>query len=236
MRRLLSRVVLALISFFILSPQATLAHQPRIVNGTNITVLNPEVSQAFYGQLQGTPVDFQISSPQEFKLYVGLLVPDITGVKTDISAEVYRMKDGKKESLAILDGAKFKWTPFYEEFAKDNYFWGPEFAATDSVKGVDLKGKDVPAGDYHIRVYSQSNRGKYVAVFGYLESFPLNEALGSLVIIPQLKINFFNESLPVVFSSPFVWGPTLFICVLVIVAVCLLRRIIGKKPKTPRRK
>lgn len=235
MRNILIAMTFFLFAVFLFSPQTVFAHQPRIISGTNVTVENPEVSQAFYGELQGTPVDFQIKSSQEFKLYVGLLVPDIIGVRKDISAEIYRIKDGKKETLATLEGAKFKWTPFYEEFAKDNYFWGPEFAASDSVKGKELKGRLVPAGDYHIRVFSQSNRGKYVIVFGFLESFPPNEMFNSLLIIPQTKFNFFNESLPTVFSSPFVWGPIIFIITITIILICLFKRITVKKQKISKR-
>jgi hypothetical protein len=45
-------------------------HQPRIVSRDRIEIKNPEVSQAFYGELRGIPAEFWIHSKEDFKLYV----------------------------------------------------------------------------------------------------------------------------------------------------------------------
>jgi hypothetical protein len=161
-------------------------------------------------------------------LYVGILVPDIKDVKKDISAEIYQINNSNKKIISVLDGSNFKWTPFYEEFGKDNYFWGPEFKSDDSQKGVDLKGEPVPAGKYIIRVYSPSNTGKYSLVTGYKEEFPLSETLNTIIKVPQLKLFFFNESLIKVFSTVFVWLPVLIILVLAIIIYFTVRYVVRK--------
>jgi hypothetical protein len=135
-----------LVALFLM-PALASAHQPRIVSSDLTQISDPEVSQAFYGELTGTPAEFRIVSAQDFKLYIGLLVPDILNIRKDISAQLFRIKDGQQELVAFLDGTHFVWTPYFEDFAKDNYFWGPEYAAPDSQKGTELKGQPVPAGE-----------------------------------------------------------------------------------------
>ncbi|MGZ7050099.1 MAG: hypothetical protein ACXVHO_08840, partial [Methanobacterium sp.] len=69
-----------------LSICAVSAHQPRVELGVNTTpanpiiIQNPEVSQAFYGNLKGNPDYYQITSDKPFKLYLGLLVPASPGI------------------------------------------------------------------------------------------------------------------------------------------------------------
>lgn len=191
-------------------PSSALAHQPRIVENNSIQVSNPETSQAFYGELKGAPDEFVINSDQDFRLYLGLLVPDLPGIKKDLSVQIFQTLKGKETLLTTLDGSKFNWTPYFEEFGGDNYFWGPEFSADDSVRGVALKGRLVPAGRYRIKVYSPSNLGKYSLAVGDIEAFPMKESLNALKLVPQLKLKFFNEPWYRVIFSPFggtfVWG------------------------------
>ncbi|MFH0874294.1 MAG: hypothetical protein V1846_05670 [Candidatus Komeilibacteria bacterium] len=192
----INKALIFLGGFIALIPFSVSAHQPRIVGSNLVEISNPEVSQAFYGELKGAPAQFRISSSQDFKLYIGLLVPAIPNIKKDISAEVYRVEDGKNVPVAVLDGSNFNWTFFYEEFGQDNYFWGPEYAAADSARGRELKGQPVPAGDYRIKVSNPENSGKYVLVTGFLETFPLSEILHASIIMPRLKAQFFAYSLP----------------------------------------
>lgn len=61
------------------------AHQPRLAYNENLTIdnakriENPEISQAFYGELKGQPDYYKIDSDKDFNLYVNLVVPDIQG-------------------------------------------------------------------------------------------------------------------------------------------------------------
>jgi hypothetical protein len=235
MKTIIKNLSIILLALFLFMPGSVLAHQPRIVKGNFVEITNPEVSQAFYGELRGAQVEYRINSDREFRLYVGILVPDIPNVRKDIAAEIYRVKDGGKEMVALLDGSQFEWTPFYEEFAKDNYFWGPEYKADDSQKGVELKGRQVPAGEYRIRVFSPSNQGKYCLVTGYLEVFPIKEMFKAMVVVAQIKLNFFNEPVFKVLLSPFGWGSVLFFYLLAFVAGFLLHAILRKAAKNSSR-
>lgn len=80
-----------------------------------------------------------------------------------------------------MDGNKFQWEPFYEEFAGDEYLKGPE------------REQQVSAGDYTIRVSNINNQGKYSLAIGKIESFPADEILKTFVALPHLKTQFFNK-------------------------------------------
>ena len=213
---------------FLLLPVLVFAHQPRIVDDNFVEIRNPEISQAFYGELNGTSTEYQIISDKEFKLYLGLLVPDIPNVNKDFFTEIYRVKDGDKEVLAVLDGSKFDWQPFYEEYGGDNYFWGPEFSSPESKKGVTLVGRLEPAGEYRVKISSPTNLGKYVLVVGYLEEFPPNEIFNALISIPWLKVNFFQNSFTKIITSPYIYGPIILLLVVIII-IRLIVRIIKKR-------
>ena len=220
------------LTVFLLFPRVVLAHQPRIVESGPVGIHQPEVSQAFYGELTGTPVEYRIQSAEAFRLYVGILVPDIPGVRKDISAEIYRITPNGNEPLAILGGRAFEWTPFFEEFARDHYFWGPQFAAEGSHRGVGLKGRTVPGGTYVIKVFSPTNEGKYTLVTGDLEEFPLREIINAATTIPQIKARFFEESPLRIILSPFGWGYVLVLYALAFIAGLVYRTLLRKLAKT----
>jgi hypothetical protein len=155
------------------------AHQPNLVGPrTHVTVQDPEVSKAYYGELAGTPAVYEIRCDSSFILYVNLLVPDIAGVTTDFSADIYA--DG--EILTRLDGSRFQWTTFYEPYGNDTYLKGPEYRSK------------VGAGVYRICVSNRTNRGKYVLATGEREEFPAKVILRTLVTMPRLKRDFFGKS------------------------------------------
>ena len=167
---------------FMFLPLIALAHQPRLVESRGIIqVQNPEISQAFYGQLDGIYQDFKINSAESFNLYVNILAPDLPMLKTDMSMEVFKLMPATT-SLAVLDGVNFNWTKFYEPFAGDDYLKGPEFR------------REVSAGQYLIRVFSSNYKGKYSLAIGEQESFSLDDIWQALTILPTLKKDFFNKS------------------------------------------
>jgi hypothetical protein len=146
------------------------------------------------------------------------------------------VKDGKNERIAFLDGKGFEWTLFFEEFAKDHYFWGPEYKAEDSIKGKELKGERLVGGDYLIRVFNPLNEGKYVLVVGFLEKFPFKEILKALFIIPKLKVKFFEYPLAKVFTSPFIWAYLFFIYLFAFIIGFVYRFIVKKLAESSSRK
>ena len=169
-----------LLVFFFLWEYAS-AHQPRIPEGNTIIVTSPEISKAYYTELQWVPQKYIIDSDIAFPLYVNLLVPDITGQKKDISAVI--IKDGDLENpLATLDGTNFEWVKFFEPFGYDTYWQGPTY-----------KGQ-VDAGSYEIIVSSTENNSTYSLAIGEAELFDFKESMNAMKLVPQIKRDFFNES------------------------------------------
>jgi len=181
MKNIITLLIILALGLFI--GQAALAHQPRLVTVSGpITVSNPEISQAFYGELKEEPATYIIKSIKSFKLYLNLLTPDITGAREDFSAQVdYEDSTKVKKKLLFLDGQNTSWSYMYEEYAGDGYFKGPEVRA------------DAYAGIYTIKVFNPDNQGKYVLAVGETESFPLTEMIKTLILLPRLKADFFGK-------------------------------------------
>ncbi|MDI6882231.1 MAG: hypothetical protein QMC86_05280 [Methanothermobacter sp.] len=156
------------------------AHQPRLAPSTApmdnpIIIKKPEISQAFYGQLKGEPVYYMIESPKEFRLYVNILVPDNPGEDQLVYA---RILDDKGKTIKELGPGD--WEPYFEEFGGDHYLKGPEFNET------------LPGGKYYIMVFNEENKGKYALAVGDIETFPADEALKAIILLPILKATIFN--------------------------------------------
>lgn len=159
------------------------AHQPRLVSSSSsmqnpIVIKNPEVSQAFYGQLQGSPVYYEIKSNESFRLYINILVPDNPGSGEQLmSLEILNSTGGR---IVLLDAQNSTWKPYFEEFGGDNYLKGPEYNQTQ------------PAGTYYIKVFNTDNKGKYSMAVGDIESFPASESLNAIILLPILKAQIFQ--------------------------------------------
>jgi hypothetical protein len=221
---------------------ATLAHQPRIVSGELTQIENPEVSQAFYGQLKGKPDYYQIKSDGPFSFYVGILVPDLEGIGKDISVEIRKGHEyderqpehehEKGEILFFLNGLDHEWTYYYEEFGGDSYYKGPELRRNPDEEGLP-RGVDVDEGTYTIKVFSPDNEGKYVLVVGEREEFPLNEVINTLFVLPRLKAEFFGKSPWTAYFN--LIGLFLLISVLVIVGIVVVVVVLVKRGRKKRK-
>jgi len=179
---------------FLLLISVAYAHQPRIVDNYFTIVENPEVSKAYYGELNGFPEYFSIKSEKEILLYVNILVPDLEDSRLDFKVDIIK---GNK-TIYTLDG-EFK--RYYEEFGGDYYLRGEEY-------------DEFGSGDYYIKVYNLDNKGKYSLAIGKEESFPLKEIINTLIILPQLKKDFFEKSPLTAYSN--LIGVFLFIFLVII--------------------
>jgi hypothetical protein len=160
------------------------AHEPRYIQDDQLVLIkNPGVSQAFYSELKGAPAYYLIDLKQAQDLHFQILVPDLPGIQMDKTVKVdYTLTLGQPAANFLsLDPGSTVWTKFYEEYAGDNYWQGP-----DETKSAD-------AGYYIIKISSPDNTGKYVLVVGDKEEFPPLEIVKALITIPQLKTNFFNK-------------------------------------------
>ena len=185
----LKSVILLFVLF--LSICAVSAHQPRLEVGVNsstsnpIVVKNPEISQAWYGNLKGQPDYYMISSDKPFELFANILVPQSPGISSDfVSAQI---TDSSGKTLALLGGNQSSWTPMFEEFGGDYYLQGPTFD------------QNVSTGTYYIKVFNQNNIGKYSLATGAIEAFPPDESLKALISIPMLKEQIFGKPITTLF-------------------------------------
>lgn len=172
-----------LIIVIFLSISMAFAHQPRLASDNStianpIVVKNPEISQAFYGKLNGNPAYYKIQSNKQFQLYANILVPDIPGASSQLMS--VQITDSSGKTIGMLNAKNSTWTPYFEEFGGDNYLKGPEFNQT------------VPAGTYYLKVFNGDNQGRYSLAIGDIESFPPAETLNTLFLLPIIKANIFQ--------------------------------------------
>lgn len=164
------------------------AYQPKLVEGNDIIVREPEVSKAYFSQPQGKPQVYRINAKAPFDLYVNLLVPDMADQQKDLTVVI--TKTGHAEPVATLEGSQFAWKQSFESRSRNSYWRGPEYQAK------------AEAGDYEIRVSSPRNDTKYVLVIGKVDIFDLKEAIEEMEIIPTIKREFFDQSPAIFLLSP----------------------------------
>ena len=211
-------ILLAIFSLFLMMPAVVLAHHPRLTEGRQTLVPDPEISKAYYAKLMGEPDTYIIESTTSFDLYVNVLVPDITGQKKDVFVAI--TKDGETGALlAVLGGVNANWKQFFEPFGVSTYWQGQEYKAR------------AEAGRYEVRVWSESNDSKYSLAIGEGEFFDIGEILNALRLVPQIKSDFFNES-PISFiKSPFGYGLIILMYILAGIVGLIYRAIIRRVGK-----
>lgn len=212
--------LLLIIPLLCLTTGDVFAHQPRMVESTNITVTDPEISKAYYGKLEGAPDFYHISATKPFDLYINILVPDIAGQKKEVSAVLLK----NDAVVAKLDGPNFEWKLLFEPFGHDNYLMGPEYKAT------------AEAGEYEITVSSPHNDSKYSLAIGEIEKFDFKESLNAISLIPKIKSDFFNKSPWDFIFSPFGFGFIIIMYILGAAAGFTYRALMKKFSKNTQRR
>ncbi len=185
----------------------TFAHQPRLIfqqpAGQVVNVQNPEISQAFYGNLAGQEDTYQIVSITGFLLYVNILSPDLSGSRTDFIVDII---EGNAAIYTRIDGKKFQRSKFFEPFGGDTY-----------LQWISRE-KQVGPGTYTIKVSNSDNQGKYSLAIGKLESFSMKEIINTYKVMPALKIQFFEKPRYTIFWN-YVW---LFLLVMIVAVVVVV--------------
>ena len=165
------RLLFIIICFFSAS---ILAHQPKLITHSSSfdkphEVIFPEISKAYYGQLTGEPDYFVIKSEKDFLFYTSILSPKTSDSYKWLSLEV---QDGNGDILYKADGSKFNWTPWYEPYARDWYWKGPEIGINT---GKEFQTSfQISAGIYYIKVFNDDNLGHYSLAVGEAEFFGSN--------------------------------------------------------------
>lgn len=180
---------LLFLTLFLSLSASVFAHQPRLAlfdnpDITSPTIIeNPEVSQVFYGTLDGQPEYYSLSLDRETSSLIEILAPI-----TENNFSSVEVIDENNMSIGILKAEDFK-EVYFEEFGGDFYINGPEIE------------KILPPGDYTLKVFNKTNIGKYALVVGTKESFPFLESLKTILILPIIKELFFDKPVLEIFLT-----------------------------------
>jgi hypothetical protein len=211
--KIISNLGIAKFAFFLILvgwPLEVIAHQPRIVESEKVVVTNPEISKAYYGRLSGQPHSYIINSSSAIELYVNILVPFVEGTGKNIIVKISK----NDQYLAKLNPGAEDWRKFFEPFGQSTYWQGPEFKIR------------AEAGKYKILVKSRENNIRYVLAIGEIEAFDGIESLKAILLIPDLKRSFFEESPSSFILSPLGWGYILFLQFLTLLIAWIISRVL----------
>ncbi|UCB44913.1 MAG: hypothetical protein JSV25_11945 [Spirochaetota bacterium] len=166
--------------------QTAYAHRPVIVKNNSskqnpVLVERPEISWAYYGELDDKSHYYRIVSEVPFNLYVNILVPDTDPegrlIEThDMSFQIFK----NDTMIYTAEGKRSQWKRFYEEYGKDHYYMGAEYD------------QNAEAGEYIVRVYNSANRGKYSLAIGKIEKFTLVSLIDAIAKAQSLDEWFFK--------------------------------------------
>tara|TARA_Y100000590_G_scaffold144902_1_gene166584 strand:+ start:4844 stop:5530 length:687 start_codon:yes stop_codon:yes gene_type:complete len=160
--------------FFLFLNFGVLAHQPKLINYSPSKsdphiVIEPEISKAYYGALTGKAHYYVIKSEKEFLFYTGILSPKTSEKYKWLSIDVL---DNNSNIIFQADGSNFNWSSWYEPYARDYYWKGPEIG-----KETNREFKTsfpLEAGTYYIKIYNNDNMGHYSLAVGEAEFFGSN--------------------------------------------------------------
>ena len=197
-------------------------------NKDNIyTVSDPEISQAFYGKLSGDPHYYKIESDIDFMFYVGILVPKIDENFNKLSIEVI---NNNNEIIFIADGNNFIWKPWYEPYARDWYYKGPEIGK--DVGGEFKKSIPLQNGSYIVKIFNNTNYGAYSLAIGEIEFFGSNIIEQMLIWVPILF--YISPVMDVVYWDKFdvrAYIPHIFLLVLIFLIYLFFKKITSRNFK-----
>ena len=165
------RILILLLVIFSLD---VYAHQPKLINYSPSIdnphkVIYPEISKAYYSKLTGQPHYYVIKSEDDFLFYTSILSPKVGEEYIWFSLEVL---DENQNLIYKSDGSKFEWTAWYEPYARDWYWKGPEIGIDT---GKEFQGSfSISAGTYYIKVFNENNIGHYSLAVGEAEFFGSN--------------------------------------------------------------
>ena len=206
------------------------AHQPKLINYSPTidnphAVIFPEISKAYYSKLTGQPHYYVINSEDDFLFYTSILSPKINEEPSRFSLEVL---DGDQNIVYKVDGSNFEWTAWYEPYARDWYWKGPEI-------GVE-SGKEfqtsftIDAGTYYIKVFNENNTGHYSLAVGEAEFFGSN--LWEQILTWTPIILYIGPYMDIVHWQKFdirAFIPHIALLVLIFIIYFLIKRIFFRK-------
>ena len=216
--------------FFLFLNFGVLAHQPKLINYSPSEsdphiVIEPEISKAYYGALTGKAHYYVIKSEKEFLFYAGILSPKVNDSYKWLSLEVM---DENYNVIFQADGLNFNWKAWYEPYARDNYWKGPEI-------GIDTNSEfktsfNLNAGTYYIKVFNEDNSGHYSLAVGEAEFFGSN--IWEKIITWTPILLYISPYMDIVHWKKFdirAYIPHIMIIVLLFILYFIFRKIFFKK-------
>ncbi len=168
----------------------TLAHAPvrdeghyALTREDPFVIVEPEISKACYMELTGAPHVYRIDSPKAFDFYAGLLQPKLEGCPMTRTFSL-ELLDESFRRIDWVDGSADRWTAFFERFARDWYWKGPEIGLNNRST------RFAQQGTCYLCVFNADNRGKYVLAVGDTKWFHFQE----LIHMPEM-IRWMNEEI-----------------------------------------
>jgi hypothetical protein len=185
-------LIIRALAFLLAMSVPAIAHQPVVSEDAQYPssapyeVEEPEISKAFFGQLNGEPHFYRIVSDTPFRFYTGITVPKIDGCPL-LERFSFDVLDRNLQPIVTADGETFEWWPWYESFGKKWYWVGPEV-------GADFKSdREFAAGTYFVRVFNAENAGRYVLAIGDIESFTPDVIVKTMFVIPGINRDFWDN-------------------------------------------
>ena len=168
------RPLIIFIIFFLTLP--SLGHQPKLIGYSPSQenphhVVYPEISKAYYGELTGQAHYYKISIDEEFLFYTGILSPKVSDNYKWLSIDVI---DENNNVIYQVDGSTTNWEPWYEPYARDWYWKGPEIGGDLNSETGFKRSFLMKSGNYFIKVYNEDNKGHYSLAVGEAEFFGAN--------------------------------------------------------------
>ncbi len=218
------------ILIFLFYPLSIFAHQPKLINYSPSfdnphEVIYPEISKAYYSKLEGEPHYYKINSESDFLFYTGILSPKINENYKWLSIEVLNENN---EVIYEADGKEFKWDAWYEPYARDWYWKGPEIGTERNEEFKTSFG--ISAGTYYIKVFNEDNIGHYSLAIGEAEFFGSN--LWEQILTWTPIILYIGPFMDIVHWQKFdirAYIPHILLLVLLTIVYFLIKRLFFKR-------
>lgn len=174
------------------------AYVPQIVIQESLyditEIIDPELSQGFFGELAGFPHTYEIHADKPFTLYAQIRVPDIESSKNTVSGIIIKnKKKGRVEEVTRFLAQDATWAVQSDSLIGEKYREGAMFE------------KELDAGTYRIEVHTPDNLEKYILRIGNKDDMNIGyfTLLGRIM---EVK-NFYGYSGFWVVQSPYVYIP-----------------------------
>ena len=185
------KTILFLLLFF---PSIILAHSPIITKNNQVmtksnpfVISKPEHSKAIFSELNGSEHYYKIESDIPFNFYAGITVPKLETCDQQ-NYFSFKILGADFKEIDGRDGASFDWWAWYEKYGKSWYWVGPEIGENFA------SNRTYNPGTYYVKVFNQTNTGKYALAVGDIEKFGLASIPKLLLTVRKLKKVFWAES------------------------------------------